>query len=111
MIEIFFELIEKKILKIDIDNYIDNYTLNLQSLNKDYNYYYNLYSEINKKDINTPLNDEINFYKDNEINLRDFKDNEIEKIDSFLMKYCLLEALKNVIENKYKKDLKAIITR
>ena len=103
MIDIFNKLIKDKKLKIDINEYIINYSINFKNLKKDYNHYYDLYSEIDKKIITIPLNDEIISYEKKVPELYDFK-NKTDQINSFFMKYCLLESIKNVIDEKYKKD-------
>ena len=103
MIYIFNELIqEKQIKKLNTNDYIDLYKESYLKLNKDYDFYYKQYNEIKTITIQNTLEDELILYKDNNPKFYDMKN--IDKIQTYFMKYCLLESLKLVIETKNKKD-------
>ena len=103
MIYIFNELIqEKQIKKLNTNDYIDLYKESYLKLNKDYDFYYKQYNEIKNITIQNTLEDELILYKDNNPKFYDMKN--IDKIQTYFMKYCLLESLKLVIETKNKKD-------
>ena len=85
--------------RFDFDDHINKYTDKYLKMNKDYNYYYQQYDDINKIDIKTTLKTELELDKPE---IYDFK----SEIKTHFIKSCLLESLKKVIKLKSSDDKK-----
>ena len=100
MISIFYDLVNEKKIKLNIENYIEVYTDKYLSMNKGYQFYYDEYEKFKNISIELSLKDELESYKNERPEYYNFK----SKIQTFFMQSCLLESLKRVIEIKSAND-------
>ena len=100
MISIFSDL---EGINFPIDKHINHYTDLYLKKNKEYQYYYDEYSNIEKIQIKQSLRSEILNYQELDENSIDFHD-LTKEINSHFIKSCLLESLKLVVEIKSSTD-------
>ena len=98
MLEVFQKIINENRYKIDIEAYIYECYVYYKKQKKSFDDYYKMYDEINASQFDTSPQQELKVYSESKLNLIDEKGDKI--IETNLSKYCFLEGLKRLIEDK-----------